>query len=152
MLSQTPLPPMSIFQPIQKTGVIYVMAEAHKAGYREDDTAWVNLGQGQPETSTLGTCPRLTEIVVNDRNAEYAPVAGLWELREEIAGFYNREYRRGLPRPFSADHVCVAPGGRAALTRAAATIGRVNLGHLIPDYTAYEELLNIFRSFIPIPV
>jgi aspartate/methionine/tyrosine aminotransferase len=28
----------------------------------------------------------------------------------------------------------------------------VNLGHVLPDYTAYEELLDVFRLFSPIPI
>src|SRR2546422_711178 len=27
-----------------------------------------------------------------------------------------------------------------------------NLGHFIPDYTAYEELLSVFKAFSPIPI
>jgi aspartate/methionine/tyrosine aminotransferase len=48
--------------------------------------------------------------------------------------------------------VCVSGGGRAALTRAAASLGHVNLGHFLPDYTAYEELLDIFKAFTSIPI
>ena len=39
-----------------------------------------------------------------------------------------------------------------SLTRAVSALGRVNLGHFLPDYTAYEELLDIFRMFTPIPI
>jgi aspartate/methionine/tyrosine aminotransferase len=39
-----------------------------------------------------------------------------------------------------------------ALTRAAAALGQINLGHFLPDYTAYEELLDVFRLFSPIPI
>jgi N-succinyldiaminopimelate aminotransferase len=39
-----------------------------------------------------------------------------------------------------------------ALTRAAAALGTINLGHFLPDYTAYEELLDVFRLFSPIPI
>ena len=42
--------------------------------------------------------------------------------------------------------------GRAALTRVAASLGQINLGHFLPDYTAYEELLDIFKAFTPIPI
>jgi aspartate/methionine/tyrosine aminotransferase len=28
----------------------------------------------------------------------------------------------------------------------------VNLGHFLPDYTAYEELLDIFKAFTAIPI
>ncbi len=34
----------------------------------------------------------------------------------------------------------------------AAAIGQIHLGHFLPDYTAYEELLDIFRRFTPIPI
>jgi aspartate/methionine/tyrosine aminotransferase len=36
--------------------------------------------------------------------------------------------------------------------RACAAISSINLGHFLPDYTAYEELLDIFRRFTPIPI
>jgi hypothetical protein len=31
-------------------------------------------------------------------------------------------------------------------------LGHVNLGHFLPDYTAYEELLDIFKAFTAIPI
>ena len=77
---------------------------------------------------------------------------GIWELREAIAGLYNRLYRRGMPSQYTAENVSVSGGGRAALTRAAASLGTVNLGHFLPDYTAYEELLDIFKAFTAIPI
>ena len=76
----------------------------------------------------------------------------MWELREAIADLYNRLYRRGMPSQYTAENVCVSGGGRAALTRAAASLGHVNLGHFLPDYTAYEELLDIFKAFTAIPI
>ena len=48
--------------------------------------------------------------------------------------------------------MCISGGGRAALTRAAASLGHINLGHFLPDYTAYEELLDIFKAFTAIPI
>ena len=33
-----------------------------------------------------------------------------------------------------------------------ASLGHINLGHFLPDYTAYEELLEIFRLVTPIPI
>jgi aspartate/methionine/tyrosine aminotransferase len=65
---------------------------------------------------------------------------------------YNRWYRRGLPSQYSAENVCISGGGRVALTRAAASLAQINLGHFLPDYTAYEELLDIFRAFTAIPI
>ncbi|HEX4516561.1 MAG TPA: pyridoxal phosphate-dependent aminotransferase, partial [Polyangiaceae bacterium] len=53
---------------------------------------------------------------------------------------------------YSAENVCVSGGGRMALTRAAASLGQINLGHFLPDYTAYEELLDIFKAFTAIPI
>ncbi len=57
-----------------------------------------------------------------------------------------------MPSQYTAENVCVSGGGRAALTRAAASLGTINLGHFLPDYTAYEELLDIFQAFTPIPI
>jgi hypothetical protein len=57
-----------------------------------------------------------------------------------------------MPSRYSAENVSVSGGGRAALTRAAAALGQINLGHFLPDYTAYEELLDVFRLFSPIPI
>jgi aspartate/methionine/tyrosine aminotransferase len=31
-------------------------------------------------------------------------------------------------------------------------LGSINLGHFLPDYTAYEELLDIFKAFTAIPI
>jgi aspartate/methionine/tyrosine aminotransferase len=143
----------SAFRHVPRTGVIYVTTEAQRHGFRADDPAWCNLGQGQPETGDLpGAPPRVhgIEIAVDDQ--EYAPVAGIWELREAVASLYNSLYRRGLPSQYAAENVCISGGGRMALTRAAASLGSINLGHFLPDYTAYEELLDIFKAFTPIPI
>src|SRR5204863_10125693 len=97
--------------------------------------------------------PQLGEaLTIAGDDQEYAPVAGLWELRDAIADLYNRAYRRGMPSGYSAENVSVSGGGRIALTRTAAALGQINLGHFLPDYTAYEELLDVFRLFSPIPI
>ena len=141
------------FRSVPRTGVIYVTSEAHKLGYRSSDPSWCNLGQGQPETGPLpGAPPRVQEVSVRVDDQEYAPVPGLWELREAVASLYNRLFRRGMPSQYSAENVSVCGGGRAALTRAAASLGHVNLGHFLPDYTAYEELLDVFKAFTAIPI
>jgi len=143
----------SAFRPVPRTGVIFVTTEAQKRGFSPTDPAWCNLGQGQPETGDLpGAPPRIRHVDVALDDQDYAPVAGLWELREAIASLYNALYRRGMPSQYSAENVCVSGGGRAALTRAAASLGHVNLGHFLPDYTAYEELLDIFKAFTSIPI
>lgn len=141
------------FRAVPRTGVIYVTSEAHKLGYRSSDPFWCNLGQGQPETGPLPGAPdRIHDVVVEVDDQEYAPVPGLWELRESVASLYNRLFRRGLPSQYSAENVSICGGGRAALTRAAASLGHVNLGHFLPDYTAYEELLDVFKAFTAIPI
>jgi aspartate/methionine/tyrosine aminotransferase len=148
---QQPLP--HAFRPVPRTGVIFVTTEAVRRGFKPNDKDWCNLGQGQPETGDLpGAPPRVHSVQIHVDDQEYAPVGGLYELREAIAGLYNRLYRRGMPSQYSAENVCVSSGGRAALTRAAASLGSVNLGHFLPDYTAYEELLDIFKAFTAIPI
>ncbi|WNG31487.1 pyridoxal phosphate-dependent aminotransferase [Cystobacter fuscus] len=141
------------FRTVPRTGVIYVTTEAMRRGYKGGDPDWCNLGQGQPETDELPGAPaRVGQVTVDVNDLEYAPVAGLWEVREAIASLYNRLYRRGLPSQYSAENVALSGGGRTALTRAAASLGSVNLGHFLPDYTAYEELLDVFKAFTSIPI
>ncbi|MCL2779297.1 MAG: pyridoxal phosphate-dependent aminotransferase [Polyangiaceae bacterium] len=141
------------FRLVPKTGVIFVTSEASKLGFSSSDPAWCNLGQGQPETGELAGAPkRVHEITIGPDDQEYAPIAGLYELREAVAGLYNRIYRKGMASQYAAENVCISGGGRASLTRAAASLGSINLGHFLPDYTAYEELLDIFKAFTAIPI
>ncbi|MFT3709327.1 MAG: pyridoxal phosphate-dependent aminotransferase [Archangium sp.] len=144
---------IAAFRQVPRTGVIYVTTEATRLGFSARNPEWCNLGQGQPETGEIPGAPKRVhhlEIDVDDQ--EYAPVAGLWELREAIAALYNRLYRKGKKSQYGPENVAVSGGGRAALTRAAAALGHINLGHFLPDYTAYEELLDIFKAFTPIPI
>jgi aspartate/methionine/tyrosine aminotransferase len=141
------------FRPVPRTGVIFVTTEAMRCGFDPRDPSWCNLGQGQPETGVLpGAPPRIDAIQVVEADRDYAPVSGLWELREAVAAHYNRLYRRGAGSQYSAENVAISSGGRVALTRLAASLGTINLGHFLPDYTAYEELLTIFRAFTAIPI
>ncbi|MBZ0118377.1 MAG: pyridoxal phosphate-dependent aminotransferase [Sandaracinaceae bacterium] len=148
----TPKSP-SAFRAVPRTGVIYVTSEASARGYSQNDPEWCNLGQGQPETGELpGAPPRVTHVDIRPDDQEYSPVAGLWELREAVAGHYNARYRRGLPKQYSAENVAIGGGGRVSIMRACAAVGPVHMGHFLPDYTAYEELLDVFRRFLPIPI
>ena len=143
----------SAFRTVPRTGVIYVTTEAHRHGFSPSDPEWCNLGQGQPETGALpGAPPRVSHLDVAIGDLEYAPVQGVLQLREAVASLYNTLYRRGMRSQYSAENVCISGGGRAALTRAAASLGHINLGHFLPDYTAYEELLDIFKAFTAIPI
>ena len=99
---------LSAFRPVPRTGVIYVTTEAGKRGFRPNDPAWSNLGQGQPETGPLPGAPsRINRVTIDVDDQEYAPIPGIWELREAIAGLYNRLYRRGMPSQYGAENVSV---------------------------------------------
>ena len=79
-------------------------------------------------------------------------MAGNGDLRQAVADFYNTSFRRDKKSKYTRDNVSIASGGRLALTRLASALGNVNMGHFIPDYTAYEELLSVFRAFTSIPI
>lgn len=145
--------PTSGFRPVPRTGVIYVMTEAARHGYTPGSADWINLGQGAPETGPLPGAPdRLTNFRVSIADLEYSPIDGLPELRDAVARLYNERYRKGKKSQYTRDNVAISSGGRVALTRLVSTLGRTNVGHFLPDYTAYEELLDAFGTFVPIPV
>ena len=74
------------FRPVPFTGVIYVMAEAARRGFRYGHPDWCNLGQGQPETGPLpGAPPRVHQVEIGVDDQEYAPIPGIWELRRAVA-------------------------------------------------------------------
>lgn len=151
--SPIPDPALQAFRAVPRTGVVYVTKEATALGYRTGHPQWSNLGQGQPETGPLpGAPPRVESVVIDPADHYYAPVAGIPELREAVAALYNRLFRRGMRSQYTMENVAISGGGRTALTRAVAALDQVNLGHFLPDYTAYEELLDIFRLVTPIPI
>lgn len=144
---------LNAFRDVPRTGVVYVTREAARLGFTPEDASWCNLGQGSPETGPLpGGAPRVTRIEIAATDHEYAPVAGISELRQAVAELYNHLYRRGMGSRYSAENVAISSGGRAGLTRAVASLGNINLGHFLPDYTAYEELLDAFRPTTEIPI
>ncbi len=146
------------FRRVPRTGVIYVSNEAAKRGFSMASEiggpeGWCNLGQGQPDTSDIPGAPkRLRSIPIETADLDYAPVAGLWELREAVADMVNRTHRKGMKSQYSAENVAIQGGGRVAVMRACAAVAPIHLGHFLPDYTAYEELLDVFRRFQPIPI
>lgn len=143
----------SAFRNVPLTGVIYVSTEAEKHGFSLESKDWCNLGQGQPETGLLpGSPPRLNTLPISPDAHDYAPVGGLKSLREAVADYYNRRFRRGKASHYGAENVAISSGGRLAVSRIAAALGPINLGHFLPDYTAYEELLDVFHVFSPIPI
>ena len=141
------------FRSVPRTGVIYVMEKATALGFNYASKEWSNLGQGAPETGSIEDSPdRLTSIPIDAINSEYSPVGGIAELKQAVADLYNSRYRGGKSSLYTQDNVAISSGGRAGLTRIAAALGSVNLGHFLPDYTAYEELLELFKQFVPIPI
>src|ERR1044071_129888 len=141
------------FRFVPRTGVIYVMHEAMARGFSYDDPHWANLGQGSPETGPIPDAPpRVENVTIAGPHQQYAPVAGNKDLSQAVADFYNAVYRRGKKSKYARDNVSIASGGRLALTRLASALGNVNMGHFIPDYTAYEELLSVFKAFSAIPI
>ncbi|KAI9303037.1 aminotransferase [Cunninghamella echinulata] len=134
------------------TGVIYVMDRAAKLGFKYGDPSWANFGQGAPYTGHIPGChdkPTKFEFTMEDY--EYAPAEGLRSLRTKVADLYNELYRKDKSSKYTADNVCIVPGGRAGLTRVASVIGDVQVGYFLPEYTAYEQMLSIFKRFVPIP-
>ncbi len=141
------------FRRVPRTGVIYVMHRATQRGFDYENKAWANLGQGSPETLELPDAPpRLKELMAPAPTRKYSPVAGQIELRQKVADLYNYLYRKGKKSQYTYENVSIAGGGRLALARLAVALDHVNMGHFLPDYTAYEELLSSFKSFVPMPI
>jgi aspartate/methionine/tyrosine aminotransferase len=152
-MNGTEQPTIPGFRFVPRTGVIYVMHEAAQCGFSYDDPKWANLGQGSPETGELPDAPpRIQSLKIPANSLQYGPVAGNRDLRQAVADFYNVTFRRGKASQYTSDNVSIASGGRLALTRLASALGNINMGHFIPDYTAYEELLSVFRAFTSIPI
>lgn len=111
------------------------------------------MGQGAPETGPLeGSPPRDFSMTIKADEVEYAPVTGIQPLREKVAAYYNFLYRQGKESQYTADNVCVVPGGRAGITRIMAILGTVQVGYFTPDYTAYEQALGLFLRVSPSPL
>jgi aspartate/methionine/tyrosine aminotransferase len=150
MMETSPFPG---FRSVPRTGVIYVMHEAAQRGFAYDNPEWSNLGQGSPETGDLPGAPaRITSVDISVSERQYSPIEGNRNLRQAVADYYNGLYRKGKASQYAAENVSIASGGRMALTRLSAALGNINMGHFIPDYTAYAELLGIFKAFSPIPI
>lgn len=134
---------MSAFDEIRDIGVIWVLDEAIKLGFHNGNKEWANLGQGEPEVGELkGGSSRIKEFSIEPNDDRYGPINGIVELRKSIADYYNRLYRKNKTTKYTADNVSIAMGGRLALTRIFSIIGSVRLGYKVPEYPAYEDMLN----------
>ena len=140
------------FHTVPKTGVIYATSRANEFGFEKKDErhCWSNMGQGAPETGPLPNSPsRNMDCEISDDDVEYAPISGEKCLRDQIAEYYNNLYRKGKSSKYASDNVCIVPGGRAGLTRIMAVLGHIQVGYFVPDYTAYEQALNLFSRINP---
>ncbi|KAL2419568.1 hypothetical protein ABEF95_005160 [Exophiala dermatitidis] len=135
------------------TGVIWTTEQAAKHGFIGEPEKWANLGQGAPEVGDdiEGCFPRPKSIPISLNGQEYGPTAGIKPLRAAVANLYNDNFRKGKESQYTWENVCIVPGGRAGLIRIAAVLGNAYLGFFIPDYTAYNEMLSLFRNFVAIP-
>src|SRR5262245_21997589 len=135
-------------------GVIWVVHEASKLGFVNGHPDWCNLGQGQPEVGPMeGAPPRIQSVELQPADHAYGPLGGLDELRESVAAHTNRLFRRRKASQYARSNIAVAQGGRLALSRALAALGAVNVGYQLPDYTAYEDMLDLHLARLtPIPL
>ena len=130
------------------TGVVWCTERATEHGYAENPSDWANLGQGAPEADDEieGSFPRPTSIPITSAAREYGPTAGIKPLRAAVARLYNEHYRQGKESQYTWENVCIVPGGRAGLIRIAAILGNSYLSFPIPDYSAYSEMLTLFKN------
>lgn len=119
----------------------------------DEPDKWANLGQGAPEVDDdiEGSFQRPQTIDISINSREYGPTAGIKSLRAAVANLYNAHHRQGKESKYTYENVCIVPGGRAGLIRIAAVLGNSYLGFFIPDYTAYNEMLSLFKNFAAIP-
>ncbi|OTA06688.1 Aspartate/tyrosine/aromatic aminotransferase [Trichoderma parareesei] len=136
------------------TGVIWCTERASEYGFLDEPEAWANLGQGAPEVEDdiAGCFKRPETINLSVAAREYGPTAGIKPLREAVAKLYNEMHRQGKESKYTWENVAIVPGGRAGLIRIAAVLGSSYLSFFLPDYTAYNEMLSLFKNFAAIPV
>ncbi|MCX6807302.1 MAG: pyridoxal phosphate-dependent aminotransferase [Patescibacteria group bacterium] len=136
---------------VAKAGVIYVMEKAAEHGFDSRDPEWVNFGQGAPETGIILNSPaRIEQINIINHNQGYAPVPGLYELRNKVASLYNDLFRQNKTSQYTCKNVIIAGGGRLIISRILAAIGKINLGYFLPDYASYEGIMSVFGNIKPI--
>jgi len=140
-------PPVShALRDVPYMGVIFVVAEASKLGFENGHPDWCNLGQGQPEVGEMAGAPeRIHSVELLPEDHAYGPLGGTPELCAAVAQHYNRLYRQGKS-PYGPENVSIAQGGRLALSRTMAALAPINVGYQLPDYTAYEDMLELHMA------
>lgn len=139
------------FKSYPKAGVISVMEEAAKLGFSYTNPDWCNLGQGGPELAEIDGCiPRINQINLSCAQHGYAPVAGLPELRQNVADVYNFLFRKEKTQKYSGKNVLIGGGGRLVLSRIMGSFGNIKLGFFNPDYASYKGIMNVFNNVEPV--
>ena len=135
-------------------GVAQAMVNAAELGYRNGRPDWCNLGQGQPDVGRIEGAPnRLTWITLEPHDQSYGPPGGIDELREAVAGHYNRLYRSAEDSKYKKENVSIASGGRLMLSRIFTTFDSISVGHKFPDSSAYHDVFSHHLGRIkPVPV
>ena len=134
---------MTHLRDLPLAGMNFVLHGAAERGFTPGDPEWINLGQGQPEIGDLpGAPPRITTVTLEPGDHAYGPVNGALALRTAVADYYNRTYRSKIDNQYTAANVAIVAGGRLALNRAVAALGAIDMGYLLPDYAAYEDILD----------
>ena len=79
---------LSAFRPVPRTGVIYVTTEAAKRGFSHHRSGLVQprARAARDRPAARRAAARAARVTIDVDDQEYAPVAGIWELREAIAG------------------------------------------------------------------
>ncbi len=142
----------NVFNEMRDIGVIWVMDEAAKLGFHAGNPEWANLGQGEPEVGEMEGAPaRIKEFTIEPDDDRYGPLNGMELLRKTIADHYNRLYRKNKISKYTFENVSIAMGGRLALTRIFSIVGSIRLGYKVPEYPAYEDLINYqLERIIPV--
>ena len=129
----------SCFREIPFMGVIHVNVRG--------DEAWLSHGRSllvQPGPGPAGGRRDPRRPAPDQHHRVRARRPRLWARRGVCPSCARRSrltttglYRAGKASQYTAENVCVSPGGRAGLTRTAATFDNARLGYFTPDYTAY---------------
>jgi aspartate/methionine/tyrosine aminotransferase len=135
-----------LFKTQNKAGIAKIMEKAFEMGFSANSLDWANLGQGSPELGVIkGDLERIKNIKTSEF-AGYPPVAGLKDLRQKIADFYNQIYRLDQSQKYTWQNVCVLNGGRGAIFKTLAILNKIKFGYLLPDYSAYEGAFEMLEN------
>ena len=135
------------------TGVVWCTERAISTGYLEEPEAWANLGQGalEVEDDISGCFERTDPLTFPSPVSSTPQLPASTPLREAVANLYNTMHREGKESKYTWENVAVRPGGRAGLIRIAAVLGSSYLSFFLPDYTAYNEMLSLFKNVRALP-